>query len=140
MEFVNLMSSLSLNSESDNIQCEKTSNHLIKPISAKINDIQTEIIHGEYNDRTLLIISQFGKIGGSMYLVSKDQGSDINNQLTEPVYQIKSLFGTDELLHQVAARYFAERFNITKPMIIFLCLKSYEKVMLNAVCDVILNH
>ncbi|XP_044735755.1 proteasome assembly chaperone 3-like [Chrysoperla carnea] len=134
MEFVNLMSALSLNDNNTNnsLSFEKDSECILNPISVKIGDIHTEIIFGEYADRIVLIITQYEKIGGSMYLVSKDE-TGVNGPLTEPVYTTKSLFGTDELLHQVAARFFAEKLSITKPLLIFLCLKDYGPEMLKSI-------
>ncbi|XP_073951896.1 proteasome assembly chaperone 3-like [Choristoneura fumiferana] len=105
------------------VQHPDSKNLLFKSVAADIDDVQTELVLAEYTDKTLIIISQFQKIG-SMLTVQRDE---VHNPLgTSDIYTTKVIFGATGEEHQVAARYLAEAIKITKPLNIFINLKSYD--------------
>lgn len=109
-------------------------NLLFKSIAADIDDVPTEVVLAEYTDKTLIIISQFQKIG-SMLTVQKDE---VHNPLgTSDIYTTKVIFGATGEEQQVAARYLAEAIKITKPLNIFINLKSYDIETVKACIDII---
>lgn len=109
---------------------------LFKSIAADIDDVPTEIVLAEYTDKTLLIVSQYQKIG-SMLMIQRDQ---IHNPLgTEDIYTTKVIFGASAEEQQVAARYLAEAIKITNTLCIFINLKSYDIETVKACKDIILD-
>ena len=114
----------------------ETEQQLFKSIAADIDDVPTEIVLAEYTDKILLFVSQYQKIG-SLLTVQKDQ---IHSHLgTENIYTTKVIFGATGEEQQVAARYLAEAINITKPLYIFINLKSYDIETIKACKDIILD-
>jgi hypothetical protein len=131
MELLDVMKNLSI----ENVQSEPEQ-LLFKSIAADIDDTATEIVFAEYSNKILLIISQYQKIG-SMLLVQKDQ---INSSIgINDIYTTKVIFGATGEEQQVAARYLAEEINITKPLCIFINLKSYDIETVKACKDIILD-
>ncbi|CAG9785022.1 unnamed protein product [Diatraea saccharalis] len=129
MELLDVMKNLTIQSEDD---CAL----LFKSVSATIDDTATEIILAEYRNKTLLILSQYEKIG-SLLLVEKDQ---VYGSLgTNNVYTTKVIFGTTGESQQVAGRYLAEGLNITQPLCLFMNLKSYDIETVKACKDIILD-
>ncbi|KAF9412929.1 hypothetical protein HW555_008708 [Spodoptera exigua] len=118
MELLDIMKNLTIKhipSESDQ--------QLFKSIAADIDDVPTEIVFAEYSDKIMLIVSQYQKIG-SMLMIQKDQ---VHSPLgTNDIYTTKVIFGAAGEEPQVAARYLAEAIKITKPLCIFINLKSYD--------------
>lgn len=109
---------------------------LFKSIAADIDNVPTEIVLAEYNDKILLIVSQYQKIG-SMLMIQRDQ---VHSPLgTENIFTTKVIFGATGEEQQVAARYLAEAINITKPLCIFISLKSYDIETVKACKDIILD-
>ncbi|XP_050343139.1 proteasome assembly chaperone 3 isoform X2 [Nymphalis io] len=109
---------------------------LFKSIAADIDDVPTEIVIAEYTDKTLLIVSQYQKIG-SLLTIQRDQ---VHNPLgIDNIYTTKVIFGAAGEEQQVAARYLAEAINITKPLCIFINLKSYDIETVKACKDIILD-
>lgn len=109
---------------------------LFKSIAADIDDVSTEIVLAEYSDKILLIVSQYQKIG-SMLMIQKDQvQSSLSNT---DIYTTKVIFGATGEEQQVAARYLAEAIKISKPLCIFINLKSYDIETIKACKDIILD-
>lgn len=109
---------------------------LFKSLAVDIDDVATEIVVAEYTDKMLLIVSQYQKIG-SMLLVQRDQ---IESPMgTNDIYTTKVIFGATGEEQQVAARYLAEAIKISKPLCIFINLKSYDKRTIKACSDLILD-
>lgn len=131
MELLDVMKNLTIRHSSSDSECQ-----LFKSIAADIDDVPTEIVLADYTDKTFLIISQYQKLG-SMLTIQKDQ---INSPLgTDDIYTTKVIFGATGEEQQVAARYLAEAINISKPLNIFINLKSYDIETVKACKDVILD-
>ncbi|CAH2236120.1 jg15115 [Pararge aegeria aegeria] len=114
----------------------KSEQKLFNSIAADIDDVPTEIVISEYTDKTLLIISQYQNIG-SMLMVQRDQ---VHSPLgVDNIYTTKVIFGATGEEQQVAVRYLAEAINITKPLCIFINLKSYDIETVKACKDIILD-
>lgn len=129
MELLDVMKNLT-------IKPNESVQKLFKSVAADIDDVPTEIVLAEYTDKTLLILSQYQKIG-SMLLIQKDQ---IQNPLgTEDIYTTKVIFGASAEEQQVAARYLAEAIKITNTLCIFINLKSYDIETVKACKDIILD-
>lgn len=129
MELLNVMKNLTLK-ESDGKA------KLFKSIAADIDNVPTELVLADYADKTMLIVSQYQKIG-CMLLIQKDQ---IHSPLgTDDIYSTKVIFGATGEEQQVAARYLAEAIQITKPLVIFINLKSYDIETVKACKDIILD-
>lgn len=131
MELLDVMKNLTIkHTESDSEQ------QLFKSVAADIDDVPTEIVVAEYSDKMLLIISQYQKIG-SMMLIQKDQ---VHSPMgSNDIFSTKVLFGATGEDQQVAARYLAEAINISKPLCIFINLKSYDIETVKACKDIILD-
>lgn len=131
MELLNVMENLTIkHTESDSTQ------KLFISVAADIDDVATEVVLAEYTDKTLLIISQFQKIG-SMLMIQRDQ---VHSPLgVDNIYTTKVIFGATGEEQQVAARYLAEELNITKPLCIFINLKSYDIETVKACKDIVLD-
>lgn len=109
---------------------------LFKSIAADIDNVHTEIVFAEYSDKIMLLVSQYQKIG-SMLMVQKDQ---VHSPLgSNDIYTTKVIFGASGEEQQVAARYLAEAINITKPLYIFINLKSYDIETVKACKDIIID-
>lgn len=109
---------------------------LFKSIAADIDDVPTEIILADFADQTMLIVCQYQKIG-SMLMIQKDQ---IHSPLgTNDIYTTKVIFGASGDEQQTAARYLAEAIKITKPLVIFINLKTYDIETVKACKDIILD-
>ncbi|XP_059059407.1 proteasome assembly chaperone 3-like [Achroia grisella] len=131
MELLDVMKNLSIKHSSN-----ESEQQIFKSVAADIDDLPTEIVFAEYSDRILIILSQYQKIG-SMLLVHKDQ---VPSPLgTNDIYTTKVIFGATGEEQQVAARYLAEAINITKPLCIFINLKSYDIETVKACKDIILD-
>lgn len=131
MELINVMKNLTIK-HTENESEQK----LFKSIAADIDNVPTEIVLAEYNDKILLIVSQYQKIG-SMLMIQRDQ---VHSPLgTENIFTTKVIFGATGEEQQVAARYLAEAINITKPLCIFISLKSYDIETVKACKDIILD-
>lgn len=110
--------------------------YLFKSVAADIDDVPTEIVIAEYSDKTMLIISQYQKIG-TMLMINRDQ---VHSPLgSDDIYTTKVIFGATGEEQQVAARYLAEAIKITKPLCIFINLKSYDIETVKACKDIILD-
>lgn len=131
MELLDVMKNLTIKpNQSDSEQ------QLFKSVAADIDDVPTEIVFAEYSDKVLLIISQFQKIG-SMLMIQKDE---VHSPLgSNDIYTTKVIFGATGEEQQVAARYLAEAIHITKPLCIFINLKSYDIETVKACKDIILD-
>lgn len=131
MELLDIMKNLTIK-HTENESEQK----LFKSIAADIDNVATEIVLAEYNDKMLLIVSQYQKIG-SMLMIQRDQ---VHSPLgTENIFTTKVIFGATGEEQQVAARYLAEAINITKPLCIFISLKSYDIETVKACKDIILD-
>lgn len=131
MELLDVMKNLTIK----NVPTE-SEQLLFRSIAADIDETPTEIVIAEYTDKTLLIVSQYQKIG-SLLMIQKDQ---IQNPVgTNDIYSTKVIFGATGEEQQVAARYLAEAINITKPLGIFINLKSYDIETVKACKDIILD-
>lgn len=129
MELLNVMENLT-------IKHTESTQKLFKSVAADIDDVATEVVLAEYTDKTLLIISQFQKIG-SMLMIQRDQ---VHSPLgVDNIYTTKVIFGATGEEQQVAARYLAEELNITKPLCIFINLKSYDIETVKACKDIVLD-
>lgn len=134
MDVVKLMESMSLTGKS-----EENSELLsfYKSIGVKINDIPTDIIYADHENKLLIIASQYQKFG-ALLSVTKEQIINLDHN-TEPVYTVKPLFGSEDSDQQAAARFIAEKLNIQKPLSIFLCLNKYEPEIVKALVDVLVD-
>lgn len=131
MELLDVMKSLTIKEIS-----HESKPQLFKSIAADIDDVPTEIVLVDYTDKTLLIVSQYQKIG-SLLMIQKDQ---IHSPLgSNDIYSTKVIFGASGEEQQVAARYLAEAIKITKPLCIFINLKSYDIETVKACKDIILD-
>lgn len=127
MELLDVMKNLTIKQADD-------SHQLLRSVAAKINDEHTEIVYAEYSDSIFVIISQYLKIG-SMIQVQRDQ---IHSPLgTNDIFTTKVLFGATGEEQQVAARFLAEALNISKPLCIFINLRSYSIDTVKACRDII---
>lgn len=131
MELLDVMKNLTIkNTEGSNEP------KLFKSVAADIDNVQTEIVIADYAEKTMLIISQYQKIG-SMMTIQRDQ---VHSPLgTDNIFTTKVIFGATGEEQQVAARYLAETLNITKPLCIFINLKSYDIETVKACKDIILE-
>lgn len=131
MELLDVMKNLSI--KQNDVNSEQK---LFKSISAEIDEIPTEIVLVEYSDKTLLIISQFEKMG-SMLQVLKDQ---VHSPLgSNDIYSTKVIFGATGEETQVAARYLAEGLAIQNPLYLFLNLKTCDIETVKACKDIVLD-
>ncbi|KAJ0179849.1 hypothetical protein K1T71_004440 [Dendrolimus kikuchii] len=131
MELLDVMKNLTIKHPST-----ESERQLFKSVAADIDNVPTEIVLAEYTDKTFLIISQYQKLG-SMLTIQKDQ---IHSPLgTNDIYTTKVIFGATGEEQQVAARYLAEAINITKPLNIFINLKSYDIETVKACKDIVLD-
>lgn len=129
MELLDVMKNLTLK-ENDSHP------NLLKSQAADIDNVHTEIVLADYTDKTMLIVCQYQKVG-SMLLIQKDQ---IHSPLgTNDIYTTKLIFGASGEEQQVAARFLAEAFEITKPLVIFINLKSYDTETVKGCKDIILD-
>lgn len=142
---VNKQDTLSVNMELLDIMKNLTIKHipseseqqLFKSIAANIDDVPTEVVFAEYSDKIMLILSQYQKIG-SMLTIKKEQVFD-GSVVTGTFYTTKVIFGDAGEEQRVAARYLAEAIQITKPLNIFINLKSYDIATVKACEEIILN-
>lgn len=132
MDFVQLMQSLSLGNSAGN-SSEQLS--FYKAIGVKINEVHTDIIYADHENKLLIIASQYQKFG-ALLSVTKEQ---VVNFGSEPIYVVKPIFGSEDLEQQAAARFIAEKLNINKPLSIFLCLDHYQPEIIRALVDVLLD-
>lgn len=134
MDVIKLMESMSLTGEENN-----SSDYLsfYKSIGVKINDIPTDIIYADHENRLLIIVSQYQKFG-ALLSVNKEQIEHLGSS-SEPVYTVKPLFGNEDPQQQAAARFIAEKLNIQKPLNIFLCLNNYDPNLVKALVDILLD-
>ncbi|XP_068630677.1 proteasome assembly chaperone 3-like [Battus philenor] len=131
MDLLNSMKNLTIKHSQNQSETQ-----FFKSIAADIDDVPTEIVMAEYADKILLIVSQYQKMG-SMLMIQKDQ---VHSPLgSDDIYTTKVIFGATGLEQQVAARYLAEAINITKPLCIFINLKSYDIETVKACKDIILD-
>lgn len=135
MDFIKLMESMSLNGNSEETSQKPLS--FYKSVGVKINEIPTDIIYADHDNKLLIIVSQYEKFG-ALLCVTKEQVVSCESE-TEPVYMVKPLLGSEDLEQQAAARYIAEKLNIQKPLGIFLCLNKYEPAIVNALVDILLD-
>lgn len=133
MDLVNLMQSMSMQ---DSIENTTQSNIIV--FAATINGIHTDLVYGEFSQKLMVIATQYEKIGSLLKVVVDQVESDLN--ISEPVYSVSVVFGVEHLEQQAAARYLAEKLNIKKPLMCFLCLKSYDINFIKELTTVILNH
>lgn len=131
MDLLNSMKNLTIKHSQN-----ESEQQFFKSIAADIDQVPTEIVLAEYSDKILLIVSQYQKIG-SMLMIQKDQ---VHSPLgTDDIYTTKVIFGASGEEQQVAARYLAEAIKITKPLCIFINLKSYDIETVKACKDIILD-
>lgn len=131
MELLDVMKNLTIKHPQS-----ESEQQFFKSIAADIDDVPTEIVLAEYTDKIFLIISQYHKIG-SMLIIQKDQ---VHSHLgTDDIYTTKVIFGATGEEQQVAARYLAEELKITRPLYIFINLKSYDIETIKACKDIILD-
>lgn len=134
MDVVKLMESMSLSEKS-----EENSELLsfYKAFGVKINDIPTDIIFADHDNKLLIIVSQYQKFG-ALLSVTKETILNCENN-TEPVFTVRPIFGNEDLVQQAAARYIAEKLDIQKPLNIFLCLDKYEQDIIKALANVLVD-
>ncbi|XP_061377894.1 uncharacterized protein LOC133319028 [Danaus plexippus] len=131
MELLDIMKNLTIKHSGS-----KSEQTFFKSIAADIDEVSTEIVFAEYAEKILLIVSQYQKIG-SMLMITRDQ---VHSPLgTNNIFTTKVIFGATGEDQQVAARYLAEAIQITKPLYIFINLKSYDIETVKACKDIILD-
>lgn len=131
MELLNVMKNLTL----QECNCDEEMN-FFKSIAADIDNVPTDVVLVEYADKTMILLSQYQKLG-CMLMVLKDQ---IHNPSgIDDIYTIKVIFGASEAEQIAAARYLAEAIQITKPLVLFINLKSLDIETLKACKDIILD-
>lgn len=119
------------------IQNSEAPNNLFKSVSAEIDDVTTDIVIAECSDKVFLVVSQYQKMG-SMLMVVRDRINGPHG--IEDVYSTKVVFGDSGEEHQAAARFLAETVDIlSKPLCIFINLRSYDIETLKACRDIILD-
>lgn len=134
MDVVALMQSMSLqNLEEDSSQAPS----FYKSVGVKINDVHTDIIYADHENKLLIIVTQYQKFG-ALLSVTKEQVVNFGGS-AEPTYVVKPVFGSEKLEQQAAARFIAEKLNISKPLSIFLCLNGYEAEIVRALAEVLLE-
>ncbi|XP_014662231.1 PREDICTED: proteasome assembly chaperone 3-like [Priapulus caudatus] len=90
-----------------------------KQISAKVQAIDTDIVCTAFADKTFIIVTQLGKIGG-LILVTKD---NVVGDCKEPTFSVRVLLGKDDAVHCVIARRIAAVTGLEKPVLVALALK-----------------
>lgn len=131
MEIVNLMKSLSV---SETIEENSTN---LRELAAEIEGVHTDIVYGKFTNKQLIIATQYGKVG-SLLKVTVDEAEN-GVEITSPVYSVVNCFGVENIEQQAAARFIAERLNVRKCLMLFLCLKNYESSTIKALVEVLLN-
>lgn len=131
MELLDVMKNLTIK----NVGHESNQN-FFKSIAADIDGVPTEIVYADYADKIMLIISQYQKIG-SLLMIQKEH---VHSPLgSNDIYTTKVIFGASGEEQQVAARHLAEAINISKPLCIFINLKSYDIETVKACKDIIFD-
>lgn len=110
----------------------------IENFAAIIENIHTEFIICYFANGTTHIITQFGKVG-NLYSVETER-PDNGIIDTEPVYNIRSLLGADNIETEVGVRYIAEQLKLKKPLLVSLTLKDYTVKTLNLIVEAIQNY
>lgn len=110
----------------------------IDSFAAQIGGCHTEFILTSFPNFINLFVTQYKKIG-NLYQVKIDQPEDIAG-ITEPVYSITTIFGTDNFEAEAGVRYIAERLKVRKPLLLSLSLKNFRKDILDAIIEVVQEH
>lgn len=105
---------------------------IAKPHSKKgstvINDIHTDVVCIGYEDKTMLIITQYQKIGSLVY-ISKD-GAPIDDKRHS--FTTTVLLGEDKPVLHVFARNLAEVVYAGKPVVMGIALKEDSPAVMKA--------
>lgn len=131
MDLVNLMKSMSVNDTEEPVESN------CRIFAANISGELTEFVYGEFTNKLIIVAAQYGKIA-SLLKITVDQAEEGLN-ITEPVYNIHVVFGTDNIEQQAAARYLAQSLGIRKPLLLFLSLKNYETENVKGVVEALLS-
>lgn len=126
MDLVNLLQSMTL----DETPCDQSN---FRIFAANVVETPTDYVFGEFADKYMLIITQFGKVGSLLKVVVDTVNEDT------PVYSVNVIFGAVGEEQEAAARLIAEKINIQKPLMLFLSLKDYSRESVKAVTETLLN-
>lgn len=132
MDLVTLMKSMSVNDTEENVESN------CRIFAAEISGEHTDFVYGEFANKFIVIAVQYGKIG-SLLKITVDQAEEGLN-ITEPVYNINVVFGSENIDQQAAARYLAQSLGIRKPLFLFLSLKNYETENVKGVVETLVNY
>lgn len=126
MDLQDLMQSLSLNG------CDQSESKNFNVTALEIGQNHTDIVYGEFTNKFMIIATQYGNIGSLLKITVDDA--------TEPIFSVRVIFGSDNEEQQAAARYIAESLKIRKPLMLFLCLKDYERSTVNTLVRALLKY
>lgn len=110
----------------------------IENFAATIDNHHTEFIICYFDNLVTLIITQFGKVG-NIYSVETEQ-VDIGFVDSEPVYNLRSLLGKDDIEVEAGVRYIAQELNLKKSLLVSLTLKDYERETIKLIVNAIKNY
>lgn len=123
--------------ESMALSSSSQTQHFYKAICALIDGTPTELVYAEHSDKIVIFCTQYSKIG-SLFSATKDQVETLDS-LAEIVYSVKQIAGPENIEQEAAVRFIAEQLDISKKLCIFICLKTYEKEVVRAVLDALIN-
>lgn len=118
MDLVNFLQSMSINEP-----VESSTNTLQTDIIT-LNGHETDIVQRQYSQLTFLAVTQYKKLG-SLLKISVDRSDNVLS-LDEPIYSVKTLFGSASVELEAAGRFIAEQLGIQKTLMLFICLKDYD--------------
>lgn len=113
-----------INSSISTVNPKESPNNIVS-FAARIGDNVTEFVVVSFRNQDLLVITQFFKIA-SLYKVEIDN-PDTDLNITETVYSVSHISGSENPKALGAVRFLAEKLNLKKTTNIFLDLKAYEK-------------
>ncbi|KAL3284996.1 hypothetical protein HHI36_019125 [Cryptolaemus montrouzieri] len=125
-----------LNSAISSLKCNQVPSNIIN-FAAEIDGNTTEFVVVKFNNQDLLIITQFLKIS-TLYKVEIDNPNPDNN-ISEIVYSVSHLSGSENPIALAAVRFIAEKLNFKKTTHLFFDLRNYEKSVVTDIVDIILN-
>lgn len=131
MELPDLINSLSTADQGRN-------RNVFKVCAAEINDVHTDLVWGDFDNCSLLILTQFKKVNSLTKVDKSDLTVPDCNK--ESIYDIKFLLGAGSLNDELVARFMVENLKINKTFYLFSCLKDYSVDTLKALKDICLDN
>jgi len=102
-----------------------------------INDTHTDIYCSHFEDRLLIIISQFEKLG---VLLSVTRDMALNDSADTHVFNVRTMLGEEDPETTVIARNLASHIDVSKPIMFGLALKDKSSLPLRPLLELLNRH